>query len=180
MRGGWDGYWKAKWRGSSKGGSHPTIKSSMPPVKMFKGTTGVQNTMLWTPTHPLNLEHCKKINRKILQLWRDRSTIGHKCPGQDIWNRKQQTSESGSPGQDIMSWLRRPGQDIMSQLRLDTTSWPGRLSRDMMICVLLYFCPFVCSNVQWSRMFYSKVHRCHSKRCHSKYFMLNSLCIYLI
>ncbi len=34
--------------------------------------------------------------------------------GQDVLS---QTSESGSPGQDIMSWLRRPGQDFASCLR---------------------------------------------------------------
>ncbi len=33
-------------------------------TKIFKGTSGVQDTMLWTPTHPLNihilLEECKQ------------------------------------------------------------------------------------------------------------------------
>ena len=76
------------------------------------------------------------LSRLVVLMWkaevrakwmvrRDRSTIGHKCPGQHVWDRMQspgqdvpsQTSESGRPVQDVIFWLRHPGQDIMSQLR---------------------------------------------------------------
>ncbi len=52
--------------------------------------------------------------------------------GQDV---PSQTSESGHPAQDIMSWLRRPGQNMMSQLRhvvLARTSWLRQLRWDVL------------------------------------------------
>ncbi len=90
------------------------------------------------------------VTREYEFIRRGRSTIGHKCPGQDVWDRTQspgqdvpsQTSESGAtdPCPDSSIWdgtscLRRPDQDVLARTFMSyCTSAPSLSS--ILLCTL--------------------------------------------